>query len=214
MRQRQSGFTLIEVLLATALLAAGLALAFTTLRAAGASVQRGESRAMASDEMRSVSSFLRRAVGGARPLPIAVDESSGRGIVFSGEPRRMRFIADLPDYLGHGGAYLHDIVAEPGQGGIALHAWLAIVLGGEAAFDETVRPPELLTHGLREARFRYRGLEDDGSLGQWSEHWQNGQLLPVQVEISLAGADGRPWPPLVIAVAQSNSYTVSAGGRR
>src|SRR5690606_9569616 len=37
----QRGFTLIEVLLATALLALGLALAFATLRAATATVERG-----------------------------------------------------------------------------------------------------------------------------------------------------------------------------
>ena len=36
------GFTLIEVLLATVLLAAGLALAFATLRASTATAQRGE----------------------------------------------------------------------------------------------------------------------------------------------------------------------------
>src|SRR3546814_4229858 len=38
----QRGFTLLEVLVATALLAAGLALAFATVRAATATAQRGE----------------------------------------------------------------------------------------------------------------------------------------------------------------------------
>ena len=39
---RARGFTLIEVLVATLLLAAGLALGFATVRASGAAVQRGE----------------------------------------------------------------------------------------------------------------------------------------------------------------------------
>ena len=38
---RQRGFTLLEVLLATTLLAAGLALAFATLRTAAATTERG-----------------------------------------------------------------------------------------------------------------------------------------------------------------------------
>ena len=42
MSRRAGGFTLIEVLLATVLLAAGLALALTTLRAATVTVERGE----------------------------------------------------------------------------------------------------------------------------------------------------------------------------
>ena len=49
-RPRQArGFTLIEVLLATMLLATGLALAFATLRAATATAQRGEAIAERSE---------------------------------------------------------------------------------------------------------------------------------------------------------------------
>ena len=50
-RDRQRGFTLIEILLATALLAAGLALAFATLRAAGATAERGEALAQLLHEL-------------------------------------------------------------------------------------------------------------------------------------------------------------------
>ena len=45
MRARTAGFTLIEVLAATVLLAAGLALGFATLRAATATAERGEAMA-------------------------------------------------------------------------------------------------------------------------------------------------------------------------
>ena len=54
-----AGFTLIEVLLATTLLAAGLALGFATVRAAGATAERGEAMAARNERMRAVSEFLR-----------------------------------------------------------------------------------------------------------------------------------------------------------
>ena len=63
---RQHGFSLIEVLLATVLLAAGLALAFASLRAATATTQRGESQAQRSERMRPVEGFLRRRIASAQ----------------------------------------------------------------------------------------------------------------------------------------------------
>ena len=207
-RSRASGFTLIEVLLATVLLAAGLALAFTTVRAAGASVQRGEARAAASDQMRGTASFLRRAIGGARAVAFERNPATQARQVFIGEPRRMRFVADLPDYLGFGGPYLHELSVDERDGRLQLLAGLAVMLGGEAQAEANPPPPELLAAGLREVAFRYRGLARDGGLGAWSDHWPNPAALPVQVEVRLVGADGRPWPPLVIAPALAGGDAV------
>ncbi|MDO5505308.1 MAG: prepilin-type N-terminal cleavage/methylation domain-containing protein [Pseudoxanthomonas suwonensis] len=211
-RQRNAGFTLVEVLLATVLLAAGLALAFSTVRAAGASVQRGELRAAEADRMRSVAAFLRRAIGGARPVAFGNDPASGARLLFVGEPQRMRFVADLPDYLGHGGAYLHDLRVEPVDGHPQLLATLAVVLGGTPQVEAAPRPPELLAGPLRDARFRYRGLQTDGTLGAWQDRWTQHQGLPVQVEVRVQPRQGAPWPPLVIAVplADARSAIVDA----
>ena len=98
-----SGFTLIEVLLATMLLAAALTLAFATLRAAGATAQRGEAMAARNERIRAVSEFLRRRIGGAQGIVFDLDQASGASRRFGGEMERMRFVSDLPDYLGRGG---------------------------------------------------------------------------------------------------------------
>ena len=58
--RKAAGFTLIEVILATVLLASGLALAFASLRAASATATRGEEVAHRDERMRAVSNFLRR----------------------------------------------------------------------------------------------------------------------------------------------------------
>ncbi|MET0129791.1 MAG: prepilin-type N-terminal cleavage/methylation domain-containing protein, partial [Stenotrophomonas chelatiphaga] len=65
MKPRAAGFTLIEVLLATALLAAGLALAFVTVRSAMTISQRGETMAADNERMRAVQGLLRRQLGQA-----------------------------------------------------------------------------------------------------------------------------------------------------
>lgn len=206
------GFTLIEVLLATVLLAAGLALAFASLRAAIATAERGEDIAQRSERVRAVEGFLRRRIGGARPIAFAIDPDSGLQHRFLGEERRMRFVADLPDYLGRGGPYLHELAVEDAGDGVRLNLGLTMVQAGVAVPERPPRPPELLADGLRAVRFRYRALTPENRLGEWQDTWEDAERLPLQVQVLLRDADGRDWPPMVIALPLANGYAAMAGG--
>lgn len=66
--RRMTGFTLMEVLLATVLLASGLTLAFVTLHSASIVSRRSEALASRNERMRAVELFLRRRLMGALPL--------------------------------------------------------------------------------------------------------------------------------------------------
>ncbi|UNK48925.1 prepilin-type N-terminal cleavage/methylation domain-containing protein [Lysobacter sp. S4-A87] len=201
---RPGGFTLIEVLLATVLLVAGLALAFTTLGAANRTAIRGEAMADRSEHMRAVAGFLRSRLTATRPVAFGFDEGKGTPIRFVGEPDRLRFVADLPDYLGRGGPYLHDLTVEGdggGEGGDArISLTLSMVLAGQTIEESPPRPPELLVEGLREARFRYRALDAEGRLGDWQDKWEISERLPLLVEVTLVDRDGQAWPPLVVSL--------------
>jgi len=195
----QRGFSLIEVLLATMLLAAGLALAFATLRAATATTTRGETIAQRNEHMRAVELFLRRRIGGMRPVQFGLNGDTGMPRRFEGDARSMRFVADLPDYLGRGGPYLHELNIVDGDEGERLEVAFTLVLAGETQPDDPPREPELLAGPLREATFRYRGMNAENRLGEWSDTWQQGDRLPVQVEVTLRDMDGRAWPPIVVS---------------
>jgi general secretion pathway protein J len=205
-RSTLRGFTLIEVLLATALLAAGLALAFATLRAATATASRGEAIAARSERMRAVEGFLRARLASTRPVAFALDAGSGLAQRFVGEPDRMRFVADLPDYLGRGGPYLHELALQRDGDALRLTVALTVVQGGAVVEEADPRPPELLADGLRAVRFRYRAMDADNRLGQWQEQWRTPEALPLQVEVTLQDVDGREWPPLVVALPLAGSY--------
>lgn len=198
----QGGFSLIEVLLATSLLALGLALGFATLRAATATVERGEMIAARSERMRAVDGFLRRRLASATPIVFAVDQDTGRMVRFIGEPDRMRFVADLPNYLGRGGPHLHDIAVLDGAGGPALTVAFAMVAGGGIIDSPDPRPPETLVPDLVEARFRYRGIGEDGLLGEWTDTWEQVDALPLQVSVELSSRGGGVWPALVVMLPQ------------
>lgn len=191
------GFTLVEILLATVLLAAGLTLAFATLVAATRSAGRGETMAEHSERLRAVEGFLRSRVSAARPIGFGMDEGSALPQRFIGEPDRMRFVADLPNYLGRGGPYLHDFAVEDAGEGRRIVLGLRMVQAGNM-IEEEPAPPEVLVDGLESARFRYRALDGDGGLGEWRERWDTPEQLPVLVEVTLRDAGGTDWPPLVV----------------
>ena len=195
-RRAARGFTLIEVLLATVLLAAGLALAFATLVAATRTSSRGEAMAEHAERIRAVEGFMRRRLAAARPVAFGTDQATALPQRFIGERDRMRFVADLPDYLGRGGPYQHEFAVEDGEGGARITLALAMVQAG-GVIDEP-RAPETLVDGLERAAFRYRAIDPEGRLGEWSERWDTPEQLPLLVEVTLHDADGRAWPPLVV----------------
>lgn len=206
-RRRSSGFTLIEVLLATVLLAAGLALGFATVRAAGATAQRGEAIAERNERIRAVSEFLRRRIGGMQGLVFELDPQSGESRRFAGEAESMRFVADLPDYLGRGGPHLHALgVARDGDG-FALQVDFRMVLAGETIEGSRARPPEPLADGLRSVEFAYRGPGKDGKPAPWLYEWEHPEALPAQVRVRIVDAQGA-WPDLVVAPPAAGSYGV------
>lgn len=213
--QSLRGFTLIEVLLATVLLAAGLALAFTTLRAATATAQRGEAMAQRNERMRAVAGFLRARLVAVKPQAFTIDQDSGLPLRFTGDATRMRFVADLPEYLGHGGPYLHTLYLErssSGAGeGVDLMLALAVQQPLDVGTDAAPEPPEPLARDLQAVRFRYRALDAEGRLGEWQEDWQTPERLPLQVEVSIRDGEGRAWPRLVVALPLAGTVTSAIG---
>ncbi|HHW4682941.1 MAG TPA: type II secretion system protein J, partial [Xylella sp.] len=195
--RRVSGFTLIEVLLATVLLASGLALVFLTLHSARIVSQRNEVLASRNERMRAVTLFLRRRLTGALPLAMGMDKQRQVPLVFVGEAQRMRFVADVPDYLGRGGPYLHDISVVQSGAQCQLRITLTMLQSAEIVKDPLSLPPELLVDGVHEVHFRYRGWDQAGHQpGPWLPTWPYPDQLPVFVSVQIKDDMGL-WPTLV-----------------
>ena len=207
---RARGFTLIEVLVATLLLAAGLALGFATVRASGAAVQRGEAIAARNERMRAVSEFLRTRIGGAQGIVYELDQASGASLRFEGGAQGMRFVADLPDYLGRGGPHLHALSTARSGEDFDLRVEFRMVLAGTTIEERDARAPESLADGLRSIGFAYRGPGKPGKPAPWLYEWEHPEALPSQVRVRIADAQGA-WPDLVVALPAAVTHGVPPG---
>jgi general secretion pathway protein J len=190
------GFTLLEVVVALALLSLLVSVVYggftTAVRAYDAAEQRGN----ASDRMRVVSAFLRRSLGGAFPLAIA--SSGDWEIAFEGARDRLRFVADLPAWIGVGG--LHELVLETAGHGERAQLLLRRrpVVVGRSGTIEGDYEDHVLLESVTSVQLRYFGSVDRRAARQWRHDWPIGRRMPELVELRLADAASGEWPPVLV----------------
>ncbi|MBW8368528.1 MAG: prepilin-type N-terminal cleavage/methylation domain-containing protein [Arenimonas sp.] len=195
---RLRGFSLVEVMLATALLATGIGLAFATFANATQATERAEALAQRNERLRAVQSFLRRQVEGALPLPYEFTEATGEATVFECDGQTLRLVASMPGYLSRGGPHVQTFSLVRGEGGLRLEFTHQLLTPDGPL--EAERKPEVLIDGIAEGTFEVRTLDDDGKPGNWSDDWRQIDQFPRLVRLQLRMRDERAqWPELVTA---------------
>jgi general secretion pathway protein J len=199
-----AGFTLIEIILATLLLALGLTIAFASLHTANGSVQRADAAASRNEHLRAVQGVLYRTLQSAQPLVLARDATTQEATWLDGKRDKVSFVAPMPGYMSRGGPYvvtLKLVPSQTGDGSKQLQFAFAMLVNEKPLEDDAKRPPEDLLDGITDAHFEYRGLGADGKIGDWQETWNRPSQLPLQIRMPLQFADrSRAWPAFVTAL--------------
>ncbi len=199
-----AGFTLLEIILATVLLALGMTIAFASLHSANASVQHAEAAAARNEHLRAVQSFLYRTLQAAQPLVLARNPVTQQVSFLEGAHDKVRFVASMPGYMSRGGPYVLTLKFVPsgaGDGTQRLQFAYAMLVNEKPLEDDEKLPPEDLLDGIADAYFEYRSLGADGKIGSWDKDWNRPTELPLQIRLSVRFADPtRPWPAFATAL--------------
>lgn len=197
------GFTLVEIVLATLLLSLGLVIAFASLHSANESVQRSDAAAARNEHLRAVQGVLYHFLQSAQPLILKRDEMTQQVWWMEGKRDSVRFVAPMPGYMSRGGPYAVtlQLVSSGTGGGSRLQLAYVMLVNEQPLEADAKRPPEELLDGIADAHFEYRGLDQDGKIGDWKEEWTRAAQLPLQIRLVLRFSDPtRPWPPFVTAL--------------
>ena len=181
----QRGFTLVELLIALAIVGALLAIAFGGLRVALAAWQKGEDRAEAHQHARGVALIVARALGATYPYRAARGDAPEQVLLFKGTSSRLEFVTGAPPVpLGAPIAFTAVVIeVETGdEPGLVLRER---ALPNRDPFTEG--KAVLRDRGVATLEFKY--LDDSGA---WRDAWdgETERLLPTAIRITVTPADG------------------------
>lgn len=194
---RSSGFTLVEILLAVALMGMLLALAYGGLRASTRAAEKGQAVLEDASRVRMAQQFVRTRFNQLMPLAFAENDKAER-TVFEGEAHRVRYVAPMPGYLGFGGPQVQELSLEPGPEGLELVLRHALLQGFEEGFLYE-REPIFLVGNIRSASFMFLGRDPNGNLRDWSSAWETPAELPESVALDIEFNESVyiHWPELI-----------------
>ena len=186
MRRGERGFTLLELVMALAIVGALVVIAFSGVRIALAAWRQGEERAEAHQHIRSVVLSLARSVSAAYAYRAPRGETPTPALLFAGTESRLEFVTQAAPYPASMSVAFTAVVFELGTDDA--HRGLVIrqrVLPNRNPFaDATV---SFNDPTLTELAFSYL---DEG--GAWQATWDTEvtKRLPRAIRISVGGTIG------------------------
>jgi prepilin-type N-terminal cleavage/methylation domain-containing protein len=192
----QAGFTLIEVLIAIAIVAAIFGVMTTTIKLIGKGTERSRMQAAFQDMLMQGFDALTRDLAAIQRVPELRDKALL--YLFEGSAASLTYPLVEPPYPGQSGLYLVHLAVTKAKGKSRLTRTRAPLLGAlkgqqAGAFgDEAV-----VLEGLFDIRFSY--AEAAPREITWRDHWDDGQKLPSLIKVDLFDpVDRVHLPPLIV----------------
>ena len=199
-RAPQSGFTLLEMVLALALLAAMLAMAWSGLSFALRSWEVGSATGQRTADLRLSQNFLRREL--SELFPMRWKEPVTLKYAFEGDAKHLRFVSSRPAGAEIGGLALVGLAVES-DGARRANLVMRRALPDDAARD--FGPLDrasgiILVPEVESVQFAYFGAENDVNEPRWNDAWNWPNRVPALVRVRVRTADGAEHPDFIARV--------------
>jgi general secretion pathway protein J len=206
-RQHMAGFTLLELLIALALLGFILVLLFGGLRLGMRSWDAAQRQIDTMNSVRSIEGLLRSEFSTAFPYPWT--GAYPPRLAFLGESKKISFVAPLPSRIESGGLSVISVELEQATGGMRL-VWRHTPLTSRMRdFSALAQAPEMVLAGselggVEDIAISYYGRSGNAAEPAWLGRWENEPRLPQLIRIQVKLSNGEPWPDFVVAPVLSS----------
>ena len=210
--RRNTGFTLLEVLVAIVIMAVIMTTAFGALRLGGRSWEAGVTRASDNESFRAVADLLRRQV--SQVIDMRWEDGTEKRIAFAGTSGQLHFVAPAPRQYRRAGLFEYGLIVQrDGQDTNLLLSFVPFNPDAEAfqtpARDQLLR----LVGGLQSVSFDYFGnpgtttgrasrARKNTQPPRWHRRWDaDAQQYPDLIRIRMEVNEGQqPWPDLYLVL--------------
>ncbi len=201
-RRRQSGFTLVEIVLAMVLLSTMMLLLYSGLSFALRSWDAGDANGRRVTDRRIGENFLRREL--TEVFPMRWKDATAVKVAFSGERERLRFVSTRPVGIALGGLALVNVEVEGDARKRERHLMMRRAMPDDAATDfgplDQSEKPTIVIADVDSVSFGYFGAENDFGEPRWMDAWPYPGRIPQMVRVRVKTADGTELPELVAKV--------------
>ena len=196
------GFTLVELLVAIAILGLFASATFGAVRTAGRSLDAGLQRANTTEVERSVSDFLRRQL--AQLMPTRVPDGDESRLAFAADRSRLKFIAPAPQYSPGAGLLVLELVLLKTDGQTSLVLKFGPFDPGAAEFEYAdASERSVLAKDIGDMVFEFFGAEVEEDRPTWKSEWRaEADLYPTLVRLRPRNGSDSGWPELVFSVQE------------
>ena len=201
---RQAGFTLLEVLIASTLMAVMMTLLLGAMRIGVRSWEGGEQRSASNSRMLVTQNFLRSHLSAALPLtrsPVGGNRvprlENQISLLFEGGQDFLRYVGTLPP-LVKGGLYQFEMYLKRDQERSDLKLAIKPLVSGKLQDEPELIDDVLLLENVESLSISYfKQSELDGE-SRWMNEWRQ-ETMPALIRVELAVAGEPAWPAMVIA---------------
>lgn len=205
---RAAGFTLLELLIAMAILAALAGLMAGSLSFGATVWSKSDAVAERTEQSIIAQRFLRRMLGEAQPL-VHADTRRDRLLAFDGRRAELKFVTGSLSHAAIGGPYLVyvHLIGSGSDKSLAI-SWRELAPDLEDFDTSKDQETSVLMNGVSDLEITYFGKLTSGDDRQWQSSWENRKQLPLLVRIKLQfdRPNDHAWPEFVASThVQSTS---------
>ncbi len=204
MNNKQTGFTLLEVIVVFTLLAMIMAMIFSGIDSGRRMVAKGEAKITAINEIRVIQNIIRHQVSRAMPVAIEMTDE-GEMVKFIGQPKQITYVSPMPGYLGSGGPHIQEIKLVNARGGMVLEYRHGLVSNYDDEDEHSpfeASEPMVLLENIDDGYFEFVAMDEAREPTEWLSELEKGTDMPLMVRLNLKMNENakQSWPDLQIAL--------------
>ncbi|MDP6674083.1 MAG: prepilin-type N-terminal cleavage/methylation domain-containing protein [Gammaproteobacteria bacterium] len=199
--RRETGFTLLELLVSMTILSIMMTLLFNGLQLGIRTWDAVSDASQRTQDVYFAQQFIRRHLEEAQPVtpdPINTQQQ----LVFSGDANSLRFVGLMPSYLGHGGLHLINFeIMDQDKGKQLILRYELFQNNGWENYSGEESSSIVLLENLEDAEFAFTSAGSSRQAGNWKKRWDGSKEFPrlIRLRIRSTGSAPDTWNELLVA---------------